>query len=348
MGSRSWASSSSDTGVRRRALAAAWDGRYVGPVALGLAELIVRPEDGVHEIGRMDERLRSGLIDHLRELVLAASGRPLECEPIARDLVAWLLERNQFVVIGADEQRSLGVLVEGVIADLRRDAPQGAEPDALRAALDGALVRRADEADRFVRDLCAANLGAAFVRGEPTSSEYSPELQLEVLGARPEDLAEPVLDLGCGPGAALVRHLRSRGRRAFGVDRAISATSPSTFLTRADWLECRLGRGIWGTVLSHMAFSNHFLHHHLRPGGDAERYARRYMEVLRSLRPGGRFLYAPGLPFIESLLPRGEYLVEKTAVSALAGSEVDDSLRAALGARVLYSCSVVRRPPQGA
>ena len=73
-----------------------------------------------------------------------------------------------------------------------------------------------------------------------------------------------------------------------------------------------LPAGSLGTVLSHLGFSLHFLHHHLRPGDEALRYARRYMEVLRSLRPGGVFAYAPGLPFVEEHLDAGRWRLERT------------------------------------
>jgi hypothetical protein len=36
-------------------------------------------------------------------------------------------------------------------------------------------------------------------------------------------------------------------------------------------------------------------------------HARAYMRVLRSLRIGGAYAYAPVLPFVEALLPASEY-----------------------------------------
>jgi hypothetical protein len=184
-----------------------------------------------------------------------------------------------------------------------------------------------------------AAIGAAFLAGRPIRLEYSPELQLRVLHAEVDELLEPILDLGCGEHAALVRFLREHGKEAFGVDRAAPRRR---FVFRADWLDWPLEPGRWGTVLSHQGLSTHFLHHHLRPDGEAERYARRYMDVLRSLRPGGSFRYAPGLPFIEALLPAAEFHVETFPVEELSGSEVDAALRAAVGTGVLYACRVTR------
>ena len=168
-------------------------------------------------------------------------------------------------------------------------------------------------------------------------AEYSPALQLRVLALDAAALAEPILDLGCGPSAALVRELRRLGKDAVGLDRAQS-TEP--FLRVGDWLDFDLGRGRWGTVLSHMGFSNHFVHHHLRSGETAARYARRYMQVLTALRPDGLFAYAPGLPFLERLLPPERWALSRHPVTELAGTAVDRQLEAALGESVLYSCQV--------
>ncbi|HEY0138512.1 MAG TPA: hypothetical protein VGB85_30720, partial [Nannocystis sp.] len=77
--------------------------------------------------------------------------------------------------------------------------------------------------------------------------------------------------------------------------------------TVADWLRHDYGVERWGTIVSHLAFSLHLLHHHLAGRPAAFVYTELYMQILRSLRPGGVFAYAPGLPFLERLLPRGLY-----------------------------------------
>ena len=134
---------------------------------------------------------------------------------------------------------------------------------------------------------------------EVVSAEYSPSLQLAVLGLSPGALADPVLDVGCGEGAALVRLLRARGRRAFGVD----LDAPEDVGIATDWLTFSYGRERWGAVLSHLGFSLHFLHAHLQRGPPALAYARAFAAILRSLRVGGVFAYTPALPFIETVLP---------------------------------------------
>jgi hypothetical protein len=81
----------------------------------------------------------------------------------------------------------------------------------------------------------------------------------------------------------------------------------------------------------------------MRAQGHPERYARLYMSVLGALAPGGSFLYAPGLPFVESLLPGELYEVRTRPVARLAGSDADQALRAAFGESVFYACQVTRR-----
>jgi SAM-dependent methyltransferase len=175
--------------------------------------------------------------------------------------------------------------------------------------------------------------------GSVSLSEYTAELQRQVLRLDETDLLEPILDLGCGADAALVAYLYAAGREVVGVDRQPSS-HPATRV--ADWLEVPLEPGKWGTVISHMGLSNQFLHHHLRPDGHPELYARRFMEVLASLVVGGRFLYSPGMPFLEKHLPRDRYAVSSFPVADAQVGEVRESLMERYGVDVLYACHVTR------
>jgi hypothetical protein len=168
-------------------------------------------------------------------------------------------------------------------------------------------------------------------------AQYAPALQLRVLGLEAARLEEPILDLGCGARAAPEPALREVGKEAYGIDRGLSG---EPFCFDGDWLDFPIEPGRWGTLISHMGFSNHFLHHHLRPGLAAERYARRYMELLGGLRPGGSLVYAPGLPFLEPLLPAERFAVLRHDLSELVGSSYDQQLRDLLGDSVFYSCQV--------
>lgn len=139
-------------------------------------------------------------------------------------------------------------------------------------------------------------------------SEYTPELQLEIMSLNIKEIMEPVLDIGCGRQGNLVKYLRGEGIEAHGFDR-LPGNLP--YLTSADWLEYSYGASKWGTIVSHLGFSNHFHHHHLRTDGDFINYAIKYMEILHALIPGGSFHYAPGLPFIEQYPDRNRFFVSK-------------------------------------
>jgi hypothetical protein len=139
-------------------------------------------------------------------------------------------------------------------------------------------------------------------------SEYSPDFQLGLLGLDPNTIQGPVLDLGCGKNGTLVKHLKQLRIAAIGIDRIVDNCP---FLREADWFDLDLTPETWGTVISHMAFSNHFLFHHRYKNGKPRQYARLYMKILQSLKPGGVFVYTPGLPFIEQYLPESEFSVRK-------------------------------------
>jgi hypothetical protein len=137
-------------------------------------------------------------------------------------------------------------------------------------------------------------------------AEYSAELQSQILQITAP--MQPVLDIGCGKQANFVAHLRQQHIEAYGIDRF---AFESDHLYTADWLEYDFGTEKWGTLISNLGFTNHFMHHHLRPDGNFMGYAQKYMSILKSLKIGGRFHYAPEIPFIETHLDRHTYRVDK-------------------------------------
>lgn len=130
-------------------------------------------------------------------------------------------------------------------------------------------------------------------------SEYNAELQLKVLDIELTSIVEPILDIGCGTQGNLVKYLSERGFEAFGVDR-FAEDLPN--IEKVDWLEYDYGIKRWGTIISNLGFSNHFRYHHFRKDGNFVGYANKYMEILKSLKAGGSFYYAPDLSFIETYL----------------------------------------------
>lgn len=142
-------------------------------------------------------------------------------------------------------------------------------------------------------------------------SEYSPELQIQILQIDIENIIEPVLDIGCGRKGNFVLYLRKKGIDAYGFDRFAYNNS---FLTNSDWFEYKFEKEKWGTITSNLGFSNHFQHHHYRNDGNFVDYAKKYMDILNSLKIGGSFHYAPDLPFIEQYLDLDKYKLMKRNV----------------------------------
>ena len=148
-------------------------------------------------------------------------------------------------------------------------------------------------------------------------SEYSPELQIDILQLDTKELIQPILDIGCGSKAKLVNYLREAGIEAYGIDRYKFSDS---FLLTSDWLENDYGKEKWGTIISNLGFSNHFTHHNLREDGNYEEYGKTYMKILNSLKIGGSFHYAPDLPFIENYLNQDQFILNKQNIQGYAFS----------------------------
>lgn len=258
----------------------------------------------------------------------------LECastpEFFRRNMIRFLHAKNQYIVVPDDRIDELEEEYFRFLRSFRNALSSCAGEAELGDGLYLVLAEHKRIIDSFVKELGTVNTSHEFLYREPVCAEYSPEFQIRVLGIDPEGEPEPILDLGCGSEARLVRYFRARGKDVWGMDRTLSGDDS------ADWLQCPLESGHWGTIVSHMAFSIHFIHHHLRPEGLADAYARRYMDILRSLRPGGSFIYAPGLPFIEELLPNERYRVERRPLDG----RMDDS--GVRDAGFGYSCRVRR------
>lgn len=145
-------------------------------------------------------------------------------------------------------------------------------------------------------------------------SQYSPDLQLDILRIDIARLNQPVLDLGCGKDSLLVNYLTKNGIDVVGIDRY---KFNSFNLLTIDWLEYDYGKNKWGTIVSNLGFSNHFQHHNLRIDGKYIEYAKTYMSILEALKVGGQFHYAPDLPFVEKYLEGKKYEINKYDINEL-------------------------------
>lgn len=136
------------------------------------------------------------------------------------------------------------------------------------------------------------------------SAEYSADLQCEIFHLKTDEILQPVLDIGCGTKHNFVSYLNNIGLKSYGIDRF---TVNTEITEKADWLEYNYGVEKWGTIISNLGFSNHFVHNHIREDGNFIQYAGKYMEILHALKPGGCFYYAPDLPFIETYLDKNKF-----------------------------------------
>ena len=143
-------------------------------------------------------------------------------------------------------------------------------------------------------------------------AEYGPAVQMDTLHINIKDLQEPILDIGCGRERHLVNYLQQEGLDVYGIDRD---TEPAKNIERISWLNLNFPKLKWGTVISHLGFSNHFRYHHLKQNSDYLSYAAKYVEILQSLKPAGVFHYAPDLPFIEVFLDLEQYQITRSRIA---------------------------------
>lgn len=146
-------------------------------------------------------------------------------------------------------------------------------------------------------------------------SEYSPEHQIRILHMDLEKIKEPILDIGCGKSGELVKYLRKIGFSTYGIDREIE--SEEDYFNELSWFDKSFEEEKWGTIIAHLSFTNHFKREHLKLGDGHIKYAKKYMEILRSLKIGGSFYYSPDLEFIEQFMDKDEFQIEINNIKEL-------------------------------
>lgn len=226
-------------------------------------------------------------------------------------MIEVLSDVNQYVSLDEAERESLRRIYAHFVGEMGLLLDSAVGTKKLESAFRTLQKEHFERLSRFLTTIRDArlfsNLWDAPALDRVPSAQYSPELQLGVLGLSISDMVPPVLDIGCGREAGLVVYLQKHGIEAVGIDRC--APHRVGTCIRSDWLEFHYGKGRWGTVLSHMAFSNHFCHHHLRTDGKWFVYARTYSAILESITEGGLFAYAPAVSFVEAVLPAARFEV---------------------------------------
>jgi hypothetical protein len=247
--------------------------------------------------------------------------------------IAWVYERNQFFDLDSRLTNALRLAHDLLFRSVQTWLETANSFVEFSLLCQWSYLRYAGRLSRVFRSLAAPE----GLRG--LGAEYSAELQLDLLGLTDQAWREPIVDLGCGFDAQLVQHLRERGLAATGIERRARAP----FVLAKDWFDVRFEPESLGTVISHLAFSLQFLHHHWHPGDRAYDYARKYMEILRSLVRGGRFCYAPGLPFIEDIVDQTAYEVMTLPLPEPLASTLGSLRDIGTGRSVAYACQVRRR-----
>lgn len=219
-----------------------------------------------------------------------------------------IYELNQFVNLTHQDSRTLNALYGRFVHSTLRALDSGRPLESLKENLSSIASSHSSLLRHFLLTIHDSGLIDSDQNHPIACIEYSPALQLRLLGVPVSDIQEPILDIGCGREGRLVHQLREWGYEAYGVDRNVM---DHPYLLQSDWSAFRWQRETWGTVISHMAFSNHFNHHHLRKNGQPEVYARIFMDMLQALKKSGSFYYAPGLPFMEELLPTEKYRIAR-------------------------------------
>jgi hypothetical protein len=251
---------------------------------------------------------RDGIISVLENPQLSANLLDLFVE----EAIRYTYERNQFIHLDDQEKQVFTAIYQDYLKGIREII--AASPDLerleknLSQLIENHFRRLSKNITRFFDPQADQNIQENLILKKAICSEYSPDLQMEILGINLKTLKEPVLDIGCGQSGKLVKYLNSNGIDAYGVDRL---TDQDNKLIQSDWFDMPLLPESWGTILSHMAFSNHFHFHHRYQNGQPETYARIYIKILQSLKHGGAFHYSPGLPFIEQFLPPEVYRVKR-------------------------------------
>jgi hypothetical protein len=158
------------------------------------------------------------------------------------------------------------------------------------------------------------------------SSEYSAELQLRLLRVDLDSLKEPILDIGCGAEAHLVRFLRLKHLEAYGFDRSIEDTTD--YLFQADWFDYEYGSAKWGTIISNLSFANHVVFAQRYNESRVIQYLIVFSKILDSLVGGVQFIFAPAPDLLAGQVDQTRYAIERWEIaSAVDGMRISSIAR---------------------
>ena len=253
---------------------------------------------------------QSMVIDpHFRGVILQAKTIPISQQEIdslvgmaVRGCVQSILRLNQYLNISDRHRKRLADLYHRTWYLLQSNDDVDS---VLRAEHYPAI--QAWVSELYPQDQLKALMHQQAIRAV-TCSEYSAELQMDVLALDIEDIHGPVLDIGCGFSAPLVHYLLSRDVEVYGFDRIVE--KETSFIKEADWFNYNYLQRSWGTIISHMAFSNHYRYtlnhdHELKKKMESV-----FSIILSSLSLGGCLVFAPGSKDLELATNDRSYRIE--------------------------------------
>ena len=273
----------------------------------GLEGFLLALSEEIPEVLENSRKELEGLIPSIKELVLST-----------------VYAANQYYQFNEDQRDRLEVIYQDLLERLIAFIKTRPSHEAWKKEI-AAIVE--DHHLNLREWLAGANPFAAVTYEgisevpRPVCAQYSAELQMELLGLGGQPLMEPILDVGCGKDYRLVKHLRDLGLTAFGLDRIIDGEAE--YLIEQSWLEYQFEPAAWGTIVSHMGFSNHFLFHYVRKSEAWPKYALKFKEMLEGLRTGGTLAYAPSLPFIEAVLDADRHRILRRKYGSIRVGSVD-------------------------
>ncbi|MBN2038917.1 MAG: hypothetical protein JW864_02680 [Spirochaetes bacterium] len=143
--------------------------------------------------------------------------------------------------------------------------------------------------------------------GSVVNSEYSADLQIELLDIDIEKLQEPVIDIGSGQNSLLAAKLRKYNYKVYCLDRELKINDK--YNIEASWFDYTFAENYWGAGIANMSFSNHFLYTMINEKEKSAKYFSKYNEILNSLKSGGAFIYAPGISAVEEIINKKNFSV---------------------------------------
>jgi hypothetical protein len=139
--------------------------------------------------------------------------------------------------------------------------------------------------------------------------EYTNDFQEQILRINESVLQEPIIDVGCGINCSLVKLLKRKGyKEVFGIDQYLSE---EPFIISSNWFDFIFQKETYGTIISHMAFTNHYRRAIACNDGKEYLYEEKYNEILGSLKSKGKFIYSPSLISVENKIDTKVYSIHR-------------------------------------